>query len=71
MPNRLRLLMFLLLLVAPAARAQQQPAERVDPESLKPQLPKRIFYSVPGMERIKARKDVVWKRVDGVELILL
>jgi poly(3-hydroxybutyrate) depolymerase len=49
---------------------QQPPAERVDPDWLKPLLPKRIVYSVPGMERIKAHKDVVWKRVDGVELKL-
>lgn len=70
MTNRLRLLMSLFLLVASAARAQQPPAERVDPEWLKPLLPKRIVYSLPGMERIKARKDVVWKRVDGVELKL-
>jgi hypothetical protein len=51
MPNRLRLLMFLLLLVAPAARAQQQPAERVDPEWLKPQPPKRIFYTGHGADQ--------------------
>src|SRR5215813_5826280 len=48
----------------------QQPAERVDPEWLKPRLPKRIVYSAPGMEQIKARKDVVWKRVEGLELKL-
>jgi acetyl esterase/lipase len=52
------------------AMPSQQPAERVDPEWLKPRLLKRIVYSVPGMERIKARKDVVWKRVEGLELKL-
>jgi len=67
--NRLGLLLSLFLLLAPAAWPQQ-PAERVDPEWLRPRLPKRIVYSAPGMERIKARKDVVWKRVDGLELKL-
>jgi acetyl esterase/lipase len=67
MMNSLRLLTPLFLLVAPATWAQQQ-AERSDPEWLKPLLPKRIVYSVPGMERIKARKDVVWKGADGVEM---
>lgn len=70
MMNSLRLLMPLFLLVSPAVWAQQQLAERVDPEWLKPLLPKRIVYSVSGMERIKARKDVVWKRVEGVDLKL-
>jgi dienelactone hydrolase len=70
MLNGLRLLMSFFLLAPLAALAQQPPAERVDPEWLKTQLPKRILYSVPGMERIKPRKDVVWKRVDGVELKL-
>lgn len=69
MMNRLGLLLSLFLLFTPAAWPQQ-PAERVDPEWLKPQAPKRIVYSMPGMERIKARKDVVWKRVDGLELKL-
>jgi hypothetical protein len=67
--DRLGLLLSLFLLLAPAAWPQQ-PAERVDPEWLRPRLPKRIVYSAPGMERIKARKDVVWKRVDGLELKL-
>jgi acetyl esterase/lipase len=67
--NRLRLLLSLLLLVAPAAWPQQA-VDRVDPEWLKPRLPKRIVYSAPGMERIKAKKDVVWKRVDGLDLKL-
>jgi hypothetical protein len=66
MMNRLGLLTCLFLLVATAAWAQQSSAERVDPERLRPRLPKRIAYSAPGMERIKARKDVVWKRVDGL-----
>jgi acetyl esterase/lipase len=70
MMNRLILSLSLFLLAPPTAWAQQRPEDRVDPEWLKPQLAKRIVYSVPGIERIKARKDVVWKRVDGVELKL-
>jgi acetyl esterase/lipase len=70
MMNRLILSLSLFMLAPPTAWAQQRPEERVDPEWLKPRLSKRIVYSVPGMERIKARKDVVWKRVDGVELKL-
>jgi acetyl esterase/lipase len=70
MLNRFSLLSCLLLLSATMGRAQQPGQERTDPEFLRPRLPKRIVYSVPGMEQIKARKDIVWKRVEGAELKL-
>jgi acetyl esterase/lipase len=50
--------------------AQQPAQKRTDPEFLKAILPKRIVHSVPGMEKIKARRDIVWKRVAGAELKL-
>ena len=68
--KRLGLSMSILALISQVILAQQPAVERVDPDWLKTILPKRIVYSVPGMERINARKDVVWKRVDGVDLKL-
>jgi pimeloyl-ACP methyl ester carboxylesterase len=47
----------------------QESAERSDPEWLRLLLPKRIVYSVPGMEQIKPMKDIVWKN-NGVKLTL-
>jgi dipeptidyl aminopeptidase/acylaminoacyl peptidase len=59
-----------LFLLAGFSDAQSPAKEKADPDFLKPALPKRIVYSTPGMEKIKARKDIVWKRVDGAELKL-
>jgi acetyl esterase/lipase len=50
-----------LTLVAPAA-AQE------DPDWLKEFAHKRIVYSVPGMRRVRVRRDVTYKRVAGAEL---
>jgi acetyl esterase/lipase len=66
----IRLLMSALLLLTIPINAQQSSKGREDPAFLKPLLPKRIVYSVPGMEKIKARKEIVWKQVDGTELKL-
>lgn len=51
-----------------SAQQAQQSAEPEDPAWLKEFVHKRIVYSVPGMEQIKARKDVTYKRVQVAEL---
>ena len=66
----IRSLVSALLLMTIPIYAQQSSKERADPVFLKPVLPKRIVYSVPGMEKIRARKNIGWKRVDGTELKL-
>ena len=48
--------------------AQQPPQGLVDPPWLKEFAHKRIVYSVPGMARVKAVKNLVYKRVQGEEL---
>jgi acetyl esterase/lipase len=70
MKPRYTLLISVLFLLAGFSDAQSPVKKKADPEFLKPALPKRIVYSIPGMEKIKARKDIVWKRVEGAELKL-
>jgi acetyl esterase/lipase len=53
-----------LCLLAPAA-AQ---APRQDPDWLREFAHKRIVYSVPGMRRVRVRRDLTYKRVAGTEL---
>lgn len=48
--------------------AQQPQQKLVDPPWLKEFAHKRIVYSVPGMARVKAVKNLVYKRVQGEEL---
>lgn len=48
--------------------AQQPQQGLVDPPWLKEFAHKRIVYSVPGMARVKAVKNLVYKRVPGEEL---
>jgi acetyl esterase/lipase len=58
-------------LAAASPGAEQPPrpaAAREDPPWLKEFVAKRIVYSVPGMEQVKVRKDVVYKRAGGEEL---
>ena len=46
----------------------QQNTTLEDPSWVKEYAPKRIVYSIPGMERINVRKNLTYKRVDGTEL---
>ena len=48
--------------------AAQQSVKLEDPPWIKEVAPARIVYSIPGMERITAKKDVTYKRVAGAEL---
>ncbi|HEX6183838.1 MAG TPA: alpha/beta hydrolase [Pyrinomonadaceae bacterium] len=50
----------------PAPAAAQVPKQ--DPEWLKEFAHKRIVYSVPGMRRVRVRRDLTYKRVAGDEL---
>jgi len=51
-----------------SAQQPQQSAEPEDPAWLKEFVHKRIVYSVPGMEQVKARRGVTYKRVQAAEL---
>lgn len=63
-------LCWLIMTYAAGAMAQtnSSPAKLEDPPWLKNVAPKRIFYTAPGMERIKAKKDITYKTVAGLEL---
>ncbi|HVG21096.1 MAG TPA: alpha/beta hydrolase [Blastocatellia bacterium] len=46
----------------------QEGGKLEDPPWIKEVAPQRIVYVLPGMQQIKARKDITYKRVAGVEL---
>ena len=46
----------------------QQSTKLEDPPWIKQVAPPRILYAVPGMEKIRARKDLTYKRVADAEL---
>ncbi|HXG63605.1 MAG TPA: alpha/beta hydrolase [Blastocatellia bacterium] len=50
------------------ANQPQQDGELQDPPWLKELLPKRIVYTVPGMEQVRVRKDLTYKRAADAEL---
>lgn len=56
--------------VSPAAhrRGAQQDSKLEDPPWIKEVATQRIVYSVLGMEKIRARKDVTYKRIADAEL---
>ncbi|HJQ68674.1 MAG TPA: alpha/beta hydrolase [Blastocatellia bacterium] len=70
--KKLIALLFMMVLLASSGGAQQSAAQQSaapeDPPWIKEFAHKRIVYSLPGMERIKARKDVTYKRVGSAEL---
>ena len=68
--NDMKKLIALLLVMLPFVRigGAQQSAEPEDPAWLKEFAHKRIVYSLPGMEQIKARKGVTYKRAQAAEL---
>ena len=53
--------------IGPASASPQQPQPQ-DPAWLKEFVHKRIVYSVPGMQRVKTRKDITYKRAGSEEL---
>ena len=50
------------------AQRPQQSSKLEDPDWVKELTPKRIVYVVPGMERVKVRKNLTYKPVAGAEL---
>ena len=56
----------------PAARAAADEGEESDPNPpwLRELAPRRILYSVPGMDAAVPRKDIAYKQVDGAELTM-
>ena len=53
--------------LAPVAVAQQG-AKLEDPPWIKEVATQRIVYALPGMDKIRPRKDLTYKRVAGAEL---
>jgi hypothetical protein len=65
------LLLVSAILVSSTLAQQTQPNGALeDPPWLKEFAHKRIVYSVPGMTRVRVRKNLVYKRVSGVDLKL-
>ncbi len=62
------LLMVLTFALTGGAQQPQQSAQPEDPGWLKEFVHKRIVYSVPGMERVKTRKDITYKRMASEDL---
>lgn len=62
----LKTLLLICCLVLTCVPSQAQQLE--DPPWIKEFAPKRLVYSVPGMERIKPLRDLVYKRVGGSDL---
>jgi acetyl esterase/lipase len=60
-------LLSLVTLTGAAGRPQQGGALE-DPPWIKEIAPPRIVYAVPGMEQVRVRKDLTYRRVAGVEL---
>ena len=59
----------LLLIVTPVSVGMAQNDSKLeDPPWIKQVATKRIVYAIPGMEKIRARKDFTYKRVAGAEL---
>lgn len=56
----------LFLMLPPAAHSQQKPLE--DPPWIKEVVAERVHFSIPGMDRMKVKKDVVYKATGGVDL---
>ena len=59
--------LLMILTVVSVVRAQQE-SKLEDPPWIKEVAPQRILYSLPGMERIRASKDLTYKRVADAEL---
>jgi dienelactone hydrolase len=49
-------------------QSSQQEKRLEDPEWLKETLPKRIVYTIPGMDQVQVRKDLTYKRTPNRDL---
>ena len=68
--NRRLTAMFLVIVAHLVPGTAQQPTsgKLEDPPWIKELAAKRIVYSISSMNRVKVRKDLTYKRVDGAEL---
>ena len=51
-----------------AGRTPPQAGRPEDPDWVREVAAKRVVYGVPGMTRVRVRKDLTYKRADGAEL---
>jgi acetyl esterase/lipase len=64
----MRILISLILIGATLSTASAAPQQNQDPDWVKGLAGKRVVYSVPGMETVKVRKGLVYKKAGGEEL---
>src|SRR5215467_8718847 len=67
-PKIAAILMLVSPLITAAAGGPQQNPRLQDPPWLKAQLPKRVVYAVPGMDRVKSQSNLTYKRAGETEL---
>ena len=61
----------LIAILALLSVSAQQPVPKLeDPDWVKQIAPQRIVYSIPEMKRVRARRNLIYKRVGGEELKL-
>src|SRR5215470_8213047 len=58
----------LLILTLTSIGMAQQDSKLEDPPWIKEMASRRVLYAVPDMEKIRARKDLIYKRIADVEL---
>jgi acetyl esterase/lipase len=68
MKHRRCLIALLLIVTLTSISMAQQNVRLEDPPWIKEVATQRILYTVPGMEKSKARKDITYKRVADAEL---
>ena len=66
--TRVALLLIILTSSITGSAQQSQSTKLEDPSWLKEFVHKRIVYSIPGMEQVKVRKDLTYKRTAEAEL---
>ena len=66
--RNLAALLLIVTLTSVEMAQQQQGSTLEDPPWIKEVASQRIVYAVPGMEKIRARKDLTYKRVADTEL---
>jgi hypothetical protein len=68
MRHRRNLTALLLIVTLSSLGLAQQGGKLEDPPWIKDVAPQRIVYAIPGMEKIRALKDLTYKRLADVEL---
>ena len=70
MPQNKKIILLLLatMTMLVNAVAQKPSAKLEDPEWIRAIASKRIVYTVPLMKRVRVRKNLIYKQIDGVDL---